>query len=158
MDETPIIAASSIARIRSRWLGGLRCRSRVERDSEGVRQTAIVLETDAARIADIRGSDTSASSVEHLLHALTSSVMATMVQRAQLAGIAIELLSSNSIGVRPKPLSADSEPQPLQAIDLQFEVKASERASEIEQFCANDPLYKTLRRALPVTISVTQAA
>ncbi|MFK7731682.1 MAG: hypothetical protein AB8B48_08695 [Pseudomonadales bacterium] len=158
MNETPIIAASSIARIRSRWLGGLRCRSRVERDADDGRQTSIVLETDAARFADIRGSDTSASSVEHLLHALTSSVMATMVQRAQLEGIAIELVTSSSIGVRPKPMSADSQPQPLQAIDLKFEVKASERASEIEQLCANDPMYKTLRRALPVTISVIQAA
>lgn len=158
MNETSTIAASSIARIRSRWLGGLRCRSRVEREADGTRQTAIVLETDAAQYSDIRGSDTSASAVEHLLHALTSSVMATMVQRAQLAGVAIELVTSSSTGVCAKPLGTDAEPSPLEAIDLQFEVKASERASDIEQMCTNDPMYKTLRRALPVTISVTHAA
>lgn len=84
--------------------------------------------------------------------------MATMVQRAQLAGVSMELVTSSSTGVCSNLLNGDDDRPPLEAIDLQFEVKASERAAEIEQMCANDPLYKTLRRALPVTISVTQAA
>lgn len=155
MNDPTAVRISTVTQLKTRWLGGLRCRSRVERPADNDDRSSLILETDSNHLADVRGTDIAASSVEHLLHALASSMTATMVEQAQMAGISVQRVVSHSKGTRPSSPDEDApQAAPLQAIDIAFNVSSNFRASDLESLCANDPMYQTLRRALPINISV----
>ncbi|MFK8019819.1 MAG: OsmC family protein [Pseudomonadales bacterium] len=158
MNEPTAIRASSITRVKTRWLGGLRCRSRIERDASNDDYASIILESDSPSLADVRGTDSAASAAEHLLHALASSVTATMVEGAESIGLTIERVMAKTTGLRQVAGDDSLGDATLKSIDIEIAVTAHFRATDLESFCANDPMYKTLRRALPINISVHQTS
>ncbi len=156
MSDQTAVQSNNTAQLKTRWLGGLRCRSRIERVDESGK-TSIILESDAADPDSLRGSERAASSVEHLLHALASSMTSSLVQGAEHAGITLELVVSYTRAVKTPLGNPSTFPEPLESIDLLFEIKCAHRATDLEQICANDPMYRMLRRSIPVHYSVIQA-
>lgn len=154
---------SAIARFNfraaNRWLGGEKNRSTIQ-DFTGAlaeHRTDKSFVVDNGEAPVLLGEDKAPNPVEWLLHALIGCMTTTTAYHAAARGIAVEAIDSKidgDIDLRGFLGLNDEIRKGYSAIRVNMRVKTKAAAGTIKELTAMSPVFDTVSRSLPVTVTV----
>lgn len=147
-------------RTKNRWIDGAQSLNLVSsfygmRREFSARSTPFIQTTDAPTV--LLGKDVGATPMEELLVALAASVTTTLSYRAALAGIQAEEIECEVEGDMDLQSVLDTTGKANKGFDeIRVTVLVKSEASEeqLAALCASSPVLESLKRPVPVTISV----
>ena len=146
-------------RARNRWIDGTQSLSLVSSfygmcREFSVRSTPFIQTTDAPPV--LLGKDLGPTPMEELLVALAASITMTLAYRTALAGIEVEEIECEVEGDMNLHSVVDPAISGAQGFDQIRVTRVKSAASEeqIAALCASSPVLASLKRPIPVSISV----
>ena len=146
-------------RAKNRWIDGTQSLSLVSSfygmsREFSVRSTPFIQTTDAPPV--LLGKDLGPTPMEELLVALTASITMTLAYRAAVAGIEVEEIECEVEG--DMNLHSVVDPaisgQGFDQIRVTVRVKSAASEEQLAALCASSPVLASLKRPIPVSISV----
>jgi uncharacterized OsmC-like protein len=153
-------AAKFKLRAKNRWIDGAQSLNLVSSffgmgREFSARSTPFIQTTDTPTI--LLGKDAGPNPLEELLVALVASISTTLSYRATLADIKIEEIECDAEGdldVQAMLQATDAAQAGFEQVRVTVRVKADASMEQLTALCALSPVYATLIRPLPVSISV----
>ena len=147
-------------RAKNRWIDGAQSLNLVSSfygmgREVSARSTPFIQTTDAPTV--LLGKDVGPTPMEELLVALAASVTTTLSYRAALAGIQVEEIECEVEGDVDLQSVLDTTGKANKGFDnIRVAVRVKSEASEgqLVALCASSPVLESLKRPVPVTISV----
>jgi uncharacterized OsmC-like protein len=162
VQATPSLATFQF-RAANRWLSGGHNRSTIKSFSgagqeDATRTTPFVLDADEPPV--LLGEDRAANPAEFVLHALAACLTTSLVYHAAARGIRIDSVESRLEGdldLRGFLGLSDQVRPGYQGIRAHFTVKSDASAEQLRALTRFSPVYDTISKPVPVSVSVETA-